>query len=270
MKKWLPTLLPILGTVITAVLPQVQHLIINFVSAHPAWSSVITALGLVVNHQLNPPGAAPSDYTVAKIGTSMLCIALVLGVFFTTGCSYSQAEVVVAVQKVEIGLKTAKGILPAASTIAQELAQTGNAEAAEYLNNFVSVADPALDKLIAASETYIGNPGNDNYQALLNGLDAFTSQVDQQALKLAGLKNPQSQQKAVAWIALVSTSAHVVLAIAENYATNKQKKATAAAAVTARLRFDQIRPFLKRDYARQELSTMGYSNPDQLLEYAGL
>lgn len=267
MKKWLPTLLPILGTIVTAVLPQVQHALAAFVSAHPAWASVLTTIGLAINHQLNPPGAPPSDSSIAKAGTAlMLCFALITTPLMT-GCTYNQAEVVAAVQKVDTGLKIARGTLPQANLILQEL-QVVNPEAAEYFAPFLQKAAPDLDKLIAAAETYIANPGTDAYQALLNGVDAFTSQIDLAALGTNGIKNAQAQAKVVGWIALFSTGLHVTLGILDAYATGKQKKAMLA--VSARVSFDQIRPFLNRSYAHDELAQMGYSNPDQLLAYAGL
>lgn len=267
MKKFLPTLLPILSTIVIALVPDAQHAISAFVTTHPAWAGLITAGGLVFNHILPSPLSAPSDSTVAKIGTAMLCLSLVLCSFFLTGCSFSQAEVVSAVQKVEVGLKTAKAIIPQANVILQEL-QSVDPEASEYFATVLSKADPALDKLIAASDAYVQNPGNDSFQALLNGVDAFTAQVDQAALQTAGIKNQQSQAKVVAWIALFSTGLHVTLGILDAYASSKQKKAVPT--VSAHVSFDQIRPFLDRKYAHDELAAMGYSNPDQILSYAGL
>lgn len=263
-KKWLPSLLPLLGTIATAAVPQLQHILGSFVSTHPAWASALTSAGLIFNHLITSPASLPSDSTIAKAGTAlMLCFALI-AMPFTTGCT--QAQVVSAMQKVDTGLKIAKGILPQASLISQELQQADPA-AAEYFAPLLVKAGPALDKLIAGTEAYIANPGADAYQAVLNGVDAFTAQVDQAALDTAGIKNPQSQAKVVAWIALFSTGLHVTLGILDSYASSKQKKAVPA--VSARVSFDQIRPFLNRSYARDELSAMGYSNPDQLMTAAG-
>ena len=108
MKKLLPTLLPLFSTALIAIVPDLQHYLIGFVSAHPAISSFATAAGLIFNHWLPSPGSAPSDSTIAKIGTSMLCIALVLSTLLFSGCNYSQAEVMAGVQKVEVGLKTTR------------------------------------------------------------------------------------------------------------------------------------------------------------------
>jgi hypothetical protein len=269
MKKWIPSLLPLLGTIATAALPQLQHIIGTFVSSHPAWASALTSVGLIANHLITSPASAvtapPSGSSLTKAGTAlMLCFAMIV-LPFTTGCT--QAQVVDAMQKVDTGLKIAKGILPQASLISQELQQADPA-AAEYFAPLLEKAGPALDKLIAATDAYIANPGSDAYQAVLNGVDAFTAQVDQAALGTAGIKNPQSQAKVIAWIALFSTGLHVTLGILDSYATSKQKKAVPA--VSARVTFDQIRPFLNRSYAHDELAQMGYSNPDQVLAYAGL
>jgi len=265
MKKSLPTVLPLLSTALIALVPDFQHYLITFVTAHPAWSSFATAAALILNHWLPAPNATPSDSTIAKAGTSLLlCFALIAN---TTGCNYNQAEVVKGVQRVETGLKIAKGIIPQAQLIVNQLQQV-DADASAAFAPFVAIAEPQLVKAIAACETYIANPGNDAYQAILNAVDAFTAQVDQQALTLSGIKNQQSQAKVVGWIAVFATGLHVTLGIAEAYATSKQKKAVPV--LTARVPFDQIRPFLKRDYARAQLTAMGYHNPDQLLSNAGL
>lgn len=267
MKKLLPSLLPLLSTAVIAIVPDLQHYLVTFVSAHPAVSSLATAAGLIFNHWLPSPGSVPSDSSIAKAGTAlMLCFALI-SMPLMTGCTYNQAEVVAAVQKVDTGLKIAKGILPQANLILQELQQV-DPEAAEYFAPLLQKADPLLTKLIAASDNYIANPGADAYQALLNGVDSFTAQVDQAALDTVNIKNQKSQAKVVGWIAFFATGLHVSLGILNAYATSKQKKAVPA--VSARVSFDQIRPFLNRSYAHDELAQMGYSNPDQLLAYAGL
>jgi hypothetical protein len=87
MKKLLPTLLPLLSTAIIAIVPDLQHYIIAFVSAHPALSSFATAAALILNHWLPSPGSPPSDSTIAKAGTAlMLCFALTATPFLT-GCT---------------------------------------------------------------------------------------------------------------------------------------------------------------------------------------
>src|ERR1044071_900637 len=146
MKKLLPTLLPLLSTGLIAIVPQLQHFLIAFVAAHPGWSSFATAAALILNHWLPSPGAVPADSTIAKAGTSlMLCFALIT-VPFTTGCNYSQADVIKAVQNTESVFKTAQTFLPQAQVIANELQQT-DPEAAEYVNDLVGIAGPALQKL---------------------------------------------------------------------------------------------------------------------------
>jgi len=88
MKKILPTLLPLLSTAAIALVPQLQSFLIAFVTAHPAWSSFATAAALILNHWLPSPGAAPSDSTIAKIGTSaLLCLCLVSLLIFPVGCT---------------------------------------------------------------------------------------------------------------------------------------------------------------------------------------
>jgi hypothetical protein len=215
----------------------------------------------------NQPKSAPPAVTSVLTLTSVLSIALVLMTFLTTGCNYSQADVVNAVQTIEAGLKTAQALLPQGNVILQELEQVDPGAIAEY-GPFISNAQTLVGKAITASDAYLANPGADAYQALLNAVDAITAQADQQLLASLKIVNPNSQIKVTGWIALFSTGLHVALTVAESYATSKQKKAVPA--VTARVPFNQVRPFLNRSYAREELTSMGYKNPDQLLAYAGL
>jgi hypothetical protein len=220
------------------------------------------------NSQNNPnqPKTPPPAVTSVLTLTSVLSIALVL-MTFLTGCSFSQSDVLSAVQKIESGLKTAQALLPQGKTILAELEQIDPGAVAEY-GPFLVSADTLLGKAIAAADNYQANPGPDAYQAVLNAIDAITAQADQAALASLKIVNPQSQFRVTSWIALLATALHVALTLAESYATSKQKKAVPA--VTARVPFDQIRPLLKREYARQELAGMGFNNPDQLLAYAGM
>ncbi|HLW51298.1 MAG TPA: hypothetical protein VKW06_00520 [Candidatus Angelobacter sp.] len=199
----------------------------------------------------------------------LLCVAVTAAIPFTTGCSYSQAQITSAVQKVENGLKTTKALLPSANVILADL-QVVQPDVAEYLAPILANAGPAIDKVIAACDAYLANPGADAYQAILNGVDAITAQADQAALKIAGVKNQASQNKAATYIALVSTGLHVALGILENYATKKQVQAVKAA--SARVPFEQVKPLLNRDYARNELADLGYSpaEVDYAMERAGL
>ncbi|HEX3584400.1 MAG TPA: hypothetical protein VH024_00280 [Candidatus Angelobacter sp.] len=88
MKKYLPTLLPILGFALTTVSPAVQQAIMHFVSTHPTWSALLAVLTPIINHWLPSPAASsPSDSTLAKIGTtSLLCLSLG-AIVLLTGCS---------------------------------------------------------------------------------------------------------------------------------------------------------------------------------------
>lgn len=199
---------------------------------------------------------------LTRILAPLLILSMVL-----TGCSYDQAQVTKAVQNVENGLKTVKSLLPQADTIVQELTQADPGTAAQ-VEPIVKAAGPAIDKLIAACDQYLANPGADQYQAILNGVDAFTAQVDQQALATLKISNPASQQKVSAWIALVSTGLHVTLGIVQNYATSKQVKAMPQ---TAKVSAAELRPFINRDYARDQLVAMGYTTrqADDAIERSG-
>ncbi|MBZ5532601.1 MAG: hypothetical protein LAO20_14305 [Acidobacteriia bacterium] len=259
-------MLPLLGTVLTALSPEIQKYLVQFVTTHPAWSTVVVATGAIFNHWMPSPGALPSAANVAKSSLSLfLCAALIVVPIATTGCTYSQAQTVAAVQRVEGGLKTAKALLPQAQMIVGEV-RVLDPDIAGVLQPLVDGAGPALDKLTAACDTYLANPGADAYQALLNGADAFTAQVDQAALATLKIKNPIAQQKASMWIALFSTGLHVTLGILQQHANSKQVKAMPKIAHVSR---DEMRQFLNRDYARQELLSMGYKNPDAAIAAAG-
>lgn len=197
----------------------------------------------------------------------MASLMIVLSCLSITGCSYSQAEISSAVSRVENGLKTTEALLPQAQIIQQDL-QVVAPDVAEYIAPLLSNAKPALDKLIAACDQYQASPSSNSYQAILNGLDAITAQVDQAALKIAGIKNPNSQQRAATFIALVSTGLHLGLGIAQNYASKKQVQSMNQQQV-ARVDFNRVRPLLNRDYAKDQLARMGYSDPERVLEYAG-
>lgn len=87
MKKLLPTLIPLFSTAVIALVPQLQAFLVSFVSAHPAWTSFVTAAGLILNHWLPSPGTAPSDSTIAKIGTSALLCITIGAMLILSGCS---------------------------------------------------------------------------------------------------------------------------------------------------------------------------------------
>lgn len=265
MKKFLPSILPILGLAITAVSPAVQSFLGSFVSTHPSYAALITAGSLILNHWLPNPNALPSNSSIARAGTAVgLCFALVLVPMGMTGCTYSQAQVTAAVQHVEAGLKDAQAQLPAANLLISEL-QIVDPNASTLPRVVVDLVTAASPKLIAACDTYLANPSADAYQALLNGVDALTEQIDQQALAMLKIENPQSQLKAVAGIAFAVTGFHVVLGVLQQFASSKQTKAVPAQ--TAHVSLDQVRPFINREYARHELADMGYDADAALAAY---
>lgn len=55
MTKLLPTLIPLVSTLIVAVSGTVQADLAKFVGAHTVFASVLTLVGLVVNHWLPSP-----------------------------------------------------------------------------------------------------------------------------------------------------------------------------------------------------------------------
>jgi len=61
MKSLLPTLLPLLGTLVLAVSGTMQHVIANFVGSHPVWSGVFATAALIVNHWLPAPQQAAAQ-----------------------------------------------------------------------------------------------------------------------------------------------------------------------------------------------------------------
>jgi hypothetical protein len=261
-KKLLPSLIPVLTGFVTVVSPDVQHAITGFVAAHTGWASLISAFWLVVNHWIPSPSQNPGSSFTGISGSMLavfMCMVLVMAPL--VGCTFTQDDVIKAVQNSENVFKTAQTFLPQAQLIADELQQT-DPEAAEYIGAVVSTAGPALQKLISASDNYLAVPGNSTYQAILNLTDSLVAQIDQAALKFAGIKNPQSQQKVTAWIVIFSTGLHVGLGVLEHYATKGQINSMPKVAHV------DFRPFIDRDYARRELAAMGYK-PDAAIQAAG-
>lgn len=184
----------------------------------------------------------------------------------TTGCSsYSTAQVVAGVTKVDNVLQGIEAQLPAVQTVANAFQQT-DPEVYEYIAPILATAKPALDKIHAACVIFEQNPGADAYQAILNAVDALASQWDQAAMRLTGIKNPNTQQQAVLWTTAVLTSVHVGLGILEQFATKKQVNAVPVKAA----RIDQIRQFIDRNQAERELADAGYKNSNAILEAYGL
>lgn len=180
-----------------------------------------------------------------------------------TGCT--PAQILKVVQNVESVAQGVQANLPAANALLTDL-QTLDPEAYEFVKPVVDAAPVGIQKVIAACENYKSNPGDDNYQALLNLVDALTSQVDQAALKLAGIKNPDSKTKAVAGIAMFSTGLHISLGLLEANASSKQKTAVPAHPAVA---WNQVKPFIDRNYAVKVLDGLGYDG-EQCLKAAGL
>lgn len=56
----LPSLLPVLMMLVTAISAPVQHALASVATSHPVWSSVFLAIGFVVNHWLPAPGSQPA------------------------------------------------------------------------------------------------------------------------------------------------------------------------------------------------------------------
>lgn len=55
MKNLLPTLIPLVSTLVVAVSDTMQHFIGNAVHNHPVLSSIFVLVGLVVNHWIPSP-----------------------------------------------------------------------------------------------------------------------------------------------------------------------------------------------------------------------
>lgn len=268
MKKLIPTLLPLIGLAITAVSPQVQASISHFVALHTGYAGLISTIFLIVNHWLPSPTELPSNSSVARAGTAvMLCFALIVLPMMTTGCTYNQAQVTSAVQKVEIALKDIQSQIPVATVLVSDLSSL-DPPAALIALPVLGIANIGLTKAVAACDAYVKNPGATAYQALLNIVDDLVAQIDLQALAAAKITNPQSQTKAVASIGFFTTGIHLALGILQQFASSSQ--ISAVPAQTARVSFEQIRPFLKRDEAKQELTKLGFSHVDQILSAQGL
>ena len=266
MKTFLPTLLPLLGLLITASSGSVQHGIAAFASGHPLFAALIGVLGLVLNHWLPSPAAEqPSNASVARrvVGSSFVLLAAALVCMgATTGCA-SPTDVV---QQAVTVFQTSKGFVATAEALIPELQQI-NPELAKEVSEYANLAGSNLDNLITAGNAYLAQPSGDKYQNILNGVDALTASVDAKVLAAAKISNPQSQQKVLAVLTIASVTAHAVLTVLQARASRAQLKAVPV--ISARVTLDQIKPYLNLDYARGEIAKQGY-DAHSVLSLAGL
>jgi hypothetical protein len=187
-----------------------------------------------------------------------LCLALSITVVpvFITGCG-SLPEVV---QKVETGLKISRTYVAAAQDLVPELQQV-NPEIAKELQEYLALAAPNLETLIKLCDAYLEKPSGDQYQNILNGVDALAAGIDARVLAAARVTNTQSQAKAVAILSLAATGAHVVLGILEQKASKAQLKAMPV--IAGRATPEEIKPFLHREQAERQMVAMGLSRAEQ-------
>jgi hypothetical protein len=169
------------------------------------------------------------------------------------GCTpQSQAQ---GVQNVVTQLKNIQPIIKDAENLATVYAQLDPALSAAILE-YTKLADDNITSLLKIGNDYLARPSADNYQALLNGVDAFAASIDAKVLEAARISNPQTQQKILMLLALAATIIHIAVGILQQHASAKQLKTMPK--LTGRVRFEQIKPYLDRAYARAELARMGY------------
>jgi hypothetical protein len=191
-------------------------------------------------------------------------LALFMFLLPVAGCGTPAQTVQQAITIFESG----KSYVQAAQSLLPELQQV-NPELAKEVNEYSKLAGVSLDNLIAVGNAYLAKPSGDNYQAILNGVDALAATIDARVLAAARITNPQSRDKIMAILAIAATSAHVVVGLLQQRATQKQLKAMPV--IAGRVSFKEIRPYLDRREAERELIALGASMTysDYVLAQAG-
>lgn len=202
----------------------------------------------------------------APTGALAVLLIAVMCTVGVTGCSGNQTQ---AVQKAVGVISQIKDYVDSAQALIPGLQSVDPALAAE-VQEYSQLASVNLGNLINIGNAYLQKPSGDQYQVLLNGVDAFAAGIDATTLKAAKISNPNTQQKVLVILGLASTAAHVAVDLLREYATSAQKKAMPA--IANRVSFDQIRPYLNPEAARETLAGLGYSQHeiDAAMENAGL
>ena len=190
--------------------------------------------------------------------SKFLAIALVLSIsLMPIGCTQKPTEVV---QQALTVFQAGKQYVAAAQSLAPQL-QIINPEIAKEVSEYAALAGQNLDSLIAIAQAYLAKPDAQGYQALLNGVDALTASIDQRVLAAARITNPQSQARVMAILSVAATSAHVILGLLQSKASKGQIQAMPK--IAGRASFEEIRPYLDRDYADGLLAGLKYSAPER-------
>jgi hypothetical protein len=187
-----------------------------------------------------------------KVLSIAICyLLLACSVSFTTGCNQTPTEIV---QSAVNGFTLTKTYVAAAKSMLPQIT-TLNPELAKEVTEYAALADANLDSLITIGNAWLAAPSGDKYQNLLNGLDALVANVDAKVLAAAKITNTQSQAQVLAGFTIASVVLHGVLVALKNKASSTQIKAIPK--VTGRVQFEEIRQYLDREYARQELTAHG-------------
>lgn len=182
-----------------------------------------------------------------------MCIVLVATVPFLSGCQPQTATEVVT--KVEKQLRNIQPYLDQAEALATEFREIDPAAADEVIG-LVEYAKPVMAKVIDGCDVFLSKPSGDNYQVLLNAADAITAGVDAKTLNISHIKNSASRTRALLISGLIDTGLHVIVGVLEQNASKSQIKAMPK--IAGRADFEQVRPFLNRPFAEQEIAALGY------------
>ena len=205
----------------------------------------------------------------SQIAMLLVWALVCLSVPMMTGCT-SKTPVEIA-QDAVTGFTLGKTYVADARALLPQIT-TLNPELAKIVDQFSTIADQNLDSLIKLGNAYVALPSGDTYQALLNGVDAIVATVNASVLSVAKVTNPDSQAKVLAVMTVAASILQGVLVLLKQKANAAQLKAVPK--IAGRIEFKQIKPYLNREYARQqlksrpELRTMGYS-ADDILQTAG-
>lgn len=199
-----------------------------------------------------------------KTCSVVLCYAmLACAMTFATGCAETPTQIV---QQAVDGFTLTKTYVAATKGLLPELA-TLNPDLAKEVAEYAALADVNLDSLIKIGNAYLAAPTGGNYQVLLNGVDALAASVDAQVLAAAKITNSASQGKVLAGITIASVVLHGILVTLKSKAKSAQLKAIPK--VAGRVDFNDVKQYVDRTYARQQLAAHGY-NVDQVFAVVGL
>ena len=194
-------------------------------------------LGLLSRDPFAPP--APSRNGRSTLGAWALISLLGLGTLTSiaplAGCTRQQ-KTTVAQEIVNFG----PALTSAASTVGATIALLDPADA-PLVATATAGFDLAVKGLETASADYLSNPSQGTLTLLQMEIVKLQQSVNGALLQIAGVKNPKSQQQALAAVNGVGTIVNTILALVQSVSNKTQVTAMAA---QAPIKLSQVRPLM--------------------------